>query len=307
MKKILILLLLIFLCSCKKEETKQLKIVSPSGAPSLAFLSEFDNENFETNSNPKNIIAMLNSDNGADIIVIDSVSAIKAINAGAPYKLLANLTFGNFYIASTGNDDNNQIDVEDKIVIFGRGSTPDLIFHFLYGEQFDENIEYVDALADAGKVLAIGKNLITDNIIDYVFMAEPVLSNVLANSEAKTYGKAKIYANIQELYLEKTGQEMIQASILVKDGVDVNEYSKQLEDQINKLLTNQEYVDSLLLNKDSEEIAKIYGIGSKMIKKVLNDNCIGLGYKLAIENKSAIDTYIAIFGMEKTSEEIYYH
>ena len=43
-----------------------------------------------------------------------------------------------------------------------------------------------------------------------------------------------------------------------------------------------------------------------MAKKVLTKNSIGLGFKKAYDNKEAIDSYISLFGMEKTVEEIYY-
>ena len=91
---------------------KTLKILCPTGAPAVAFYNYAKDSNFETNSVPKNIVSEMNQNSTKDIIVIDTVSGLKAINNGAPFKIASTITFGNFYIASTGNDDNNQFRVD---------------------------------------------------------------------------------------------------------------------------------------------------------------------------------------------------
>lgn len=318
MKKIIILLIvLLSIAGCNKQEIKEeidyvyegLGIITPTGAPSLAFLNHIDDDmGFETNSNITNILAYMNSNSDKRVIVVDTISGIKAINKGAPYKLAANITFGNFYIASTGNDDNGIMDKGDSVVLFGQGATPDIIFHYLYGNDFDETIEYVGAVQDAGKVLASGKNFETQNDIDYVFIAEPVLTSVLNNTNAPTYQKASIYQDIQKIYEEKTGNKMIQASIFIKDDgyiVDPDDFLTYLEVNINEIINNKEYVDYFIKDKDDENISTVFGIGKNMIYKVLENNSVGLGFKRAYENKQAIDSFISIFGYGETSEEIY--
>lgn len=300
------------LCSCKEEvrnyDYNSLTIISPTGAPSLAFLSDADNPNFETNANASNIVAMMSSSSDKEVVVIDTISGIKAINKGAPYKLAANITFGNFYIAATGNDDNDVMDKGDVVVLFGQGITPDIIFHYLYADEYDENIEYVNAVSDAGKCLAAGINYETGSIVDYVFIAQPILTNILSNSNNPTYDKASVYQNIQDKYQEKSGKQMIQASVFIKDDdyiIDKNDYLNYLKDNINKMLNDDAYVSSLLSGKDKEEISAIYGIASDLIPFILKENLIGLGYKKAYDNKKEIDDFLSLFGIEETSAEIY--
>ena len=323
MKKILLcLLVLISVCACSavKEETannavenledySKLTIVTPTGAPSLGFLNYIDSPTFETNSTVNNILSMMTSTSSKQVVVIDTISGIKAINKGAPYKLAANLTFGNFYIASCGNDDNSIMDKGDRIVLFGQGTTPDVIFHYLYGNEFDEGIEYVAAVSDAGKCLAAGKNFETGNEVNYVFIAEPILTTILNNKEVPTYSKAGIYANIQEIYREKTGKNMIQASMFVKsDGSikDIDSFYNYFSNNINSILTDPGYVETLLENKSDEEVSSIYGIKPAMIKNVLTKNTVGLGFIKAYDNKESIDEFISLFNLEKTNEEIYF-
>ena len=316
MKKIILLLIaLLIICGCDKKVSEEdfnyssLGIITPTGAPSLAFIDCINNENFETNSIPNNIISMMNDSSDKRLVVIDAISGIKAIKNGSPYKLAAIITFGNFYIASTGLDDNGVMDKGDKIVLFGQNMTPDIVFHYLYSDEYDSNIDYVNAVSDAGKCLAAGKNFQTGESVDYVFIAEPVLSTVLSNENVPTYKKSSIYKNIQDEYTKKTGSLLIQAGLFVKDDgyiKDINDFYNHYEDNINKILTDNNYVNSFLTDKSKEEVSSIYGINPELINEVLKNNSVGLGFKKALDIKEEIDKYIKLFGMEETSGEIYY-
>ena len=68
MKKYLSVLalgLVTFLSACVKSNTNNLKIVSPTGAPAVAFYNFADNDNYTTNSTPANIVAMMTKDGPA--------------------------------------------------------------------------------------------------------------------------------------------------------------------------------------------------------------------------------------------------
>lgn len=311
-KKYLILSTLFLLTACGgKPDTSTLHIVCPSGAPAVAFYNEAKNARFETNSKPDNIVAMMTEKSDKDIVVIDTVSGIQAIQNGAPYSLAATITFGNFYIAATGNDDNQVMDADDKIVLFGQGKTSDFIFHYIYGNKFDANIEYVAAVKDAATCLATGKNAVTNSTIDYVFVAEPVLYATLNNANAATYGKASIYANIQELYQEKSqGLSLIQASVFVRNATDKKQletYLGELETDIQSALENPNLVQEGMSQISLEEATTLYGIAPAIAKAVLADgNRLGLGYKKAIDQKTAIDQFIQLFDLGPTNEEMYF-
>lgn len=306
MKKYSTLLLSLLLTSCNVDSSS-LKIISPTGAPALAFYNHSLNSNYETNSTPSNIVSMMNSSSDYDVVVIDTVSGIKAIEKGAPYKIAATITFGNFYIASTGNDDNNTFEKEDTIVIFGQNQTPDLLFKYIYGEGY--NIEYVTNVQDAAKCLAAGKNMITGSTVDYVFIAQPALYTILNNKDAKTYGKASIHINIQDEYFRKSGNNVVQASIFVNSNSDRNQLKsllKGLENDIYNVLENPKLIQSNL-NTEDKAINDKYGVNFNACMSLLNDNnAIGLGYKKAIENKDNIDKFIGLFNIGETNEEIYF-
>lgn len=310
--KHLLLIPLLLLTSCNSNvDTSSLKIVCPTGAPAICFYKESENSNFETNSTPSNIVSMMNSNSDKDIVVIDTVSGIKAINNGAPYKICANITLGNFFIASTGLDEDNIMNEGDTIILFGQNQTPDYLFHYLFEDKFDDSIEYVTNVQDASKCLASGKNLITKSNVDYVFIAQPALYTILNNKEALTYGKSSIYMDVQEEYKKKSnGLSIIQASIFVKEASDskvVNSYLKELKKNIELAINNPEVIAEPI-SKIGEELAlSLYGVNLNVAKNVLSDNNkLGLGYISAKENKQAIDNFINLFGVEDTNEEIYY-
>lgn len=314
MKKILIILLslVLFGCSIKEEKTDKLSIVVPTGAPSLAFYDQLDNDKFNT-GDAQSIMPELKSDNGSDIIVIDTVNGIKALNSGAKYKLAANITFGNFFIASTDHDKNGTMDEGDYIVVFSQGATPDLIFHYIYGDDLDSSIHYVQAVTDAATCLIKGINILDDSrdineepYVDYVMIAEPALTTAMAQNE-----KISIYANMQQEYMLKSdGNQMIQASVFVSDRLtnkQIDEFLASLKEKIDDLAMNAEIFAEATSSLSDAEVKEIFGIpNSKIATKVIKKNLIGLGFKNAYYNKEAIDEFVSIFGLEKTNEEIYY-
>ena len=305
MKKILLLIPALLLSGCNSRKA-ELKIVCPTGAPAIAFYKEFHNSNFETNGVPSNIIAMMSETSDKDLVAIDTLGGIQAINKGAPYKIAASLTFGNFFIASTGNDANGQMDVGDKIVLFGQNQTPDKLFHYIYGNQYDEGIEYVGNVQDAAKCLISGKNAVTTHSVDYVFVAQPVLLNALAKNT-----KAAKYANIQDLYKEKSeGKELIQASIFVKNTSskkNVDKYLTQLEKDIEEAVKNPDVITETFKGEEAEQLVSTYGADpSNFVKAIQDNNSLGLGYKKASSNKENIDAFLSLFSIEKTDEKIYY-
>lgn len=303
MKKRYLLLTLLYLTSCNVDHSS-LKIICPTGAPSLAF---YNTLNFETNSTPSNIVSMMNGNSNYDVVVIDTVSGIKAINNGANFKIAATITFGNFYIASTGNDENNIMDKDDTIILFGQNQTPDLLFHKIYGEGY--NIEYVTNVQDAAKCLVTGTNMISKSVVDYVFIAQPALYTVLNNANAATFGKASVYANVQEEYKKITDKDLVQASLFVNNNSDlkvIKSFLKDLENDINSLIDEPSLL-SEKIDYNNQELTTKFGVQFAACEKLIKENnSIGLGYKSAIENKNNIDEFISLFNMENTDEEIYF-
>lgn len=303
MKKIYLIPLTLLLVGCSTTNNeKTIKILCPTGAPAVAFYNYSTSGDFET-GNAQNIASMFTKTSPYSAIVIDTLSGIKAIENGAPYKLASTLTFGNFYIAATGNDDNETIDKDDSIVLFSKGMTPDIIFHYIYGDIYNETIQYVDNVNTAKSVLETGKNL-DGTLIDYVFIAEPALTGA-----KKVNPKVKTIVNIQEEYKKKSdNKSLIQASLFIKNDLDkeqADSFLNRLEKDINDgLLDPQKVFDSM--NKN-ENAVQLFGVTPALAKTTLmNNNAIGLGYKRSKDIKGDIDHFLELLGKDITDEKIYY-
>lgn len=307
-----LIILLLALTSCSGSTSKQLKlsVLSPTGAPSLAFYNYPTDAKFETNSNPQNIVAEMSSGN-KDIIVLPTNAGIASINKGAPYKIASTITFGNFFLAATGNDEDKTLNEGDNVILFQQNGIPDKVFSYLFKDELTSfNIKYANAVSDAAACL-INNGQFSDKdestfVADYVLIAEPALTNALAKNT-----KASLYLNIQEKFKEKTGgKELFQASIFVSNKADkklVNSFLASLEKDIKTVLENGDlFLEKLDVLTKEEQTVK-YGVASKIAASVTKkNNGLGLGYKTAFDNKGAIDTFLSIFGLNETTEEIYY-
>ena len=143
------------------QSTSDLKIAVPTGAPSIAMsaFADLGSTGFETLTDPSTIVPkMLHG--LVDVAILPTnvgSNAIVAKNAG--YKILGTITFGNLYVASTGNDEDGVMDKNDYIVSFQKGAVPDKIFHYIYGNKFDNALHYVSSAQEAAVCLKLGKNL----------------------------------------------------------------------------------------------------------------------------------------------------
>ena len=112
-----------------------LKILAPTGAPSVAFYNFAKNANFETTGNPKQGLIPMFQTNNYDIIVAPTQGGLmQVIKQNANYKLAATITFGNFYLVATGHDDDGILNEGDKVLIFQETDVPGLVFKYTYGD-----------------------------------------------------------------------------------------------------------------------------------------------------------------------------
>ncbi len=292
--------------SCSSTTTREVNIICASGAPAVAFYNHALDDHFIT-SQADAIKSQFTKNSEYTIIVVDLLSGINAIKNGAPYKLAANLTFGNFYLAATGNDDNTTLDATDEIVIFGQGTIPDKLFHYVYGDTYNEAINYVPTVQEAKAVLETGKN--GNEPMDYVLIAQPAL---FASIASQNNPNITVYANMQELYATKSnGKRPIQASVFIKNTLDIDaseNFLTTLESDIENALNNPTLIkEGMDQAGDATAVAKKFGTGSGPAFQVTkNGNGMGLGFERSKDIKEEIDAFLSLLGAEATSEKIYY-
>ncbi len=317
-KLVLLPATLLLLTSCgQQEDTSEIKFISPTGAPALAFYDQGSNENYATNSTPTNVAAELQK-NDYDCIIFDSVSGLKSIKKNnANYKLLQIITAGNFYLVSIDKEpDTNGIyelpNQDDVVVSFGKGNIPDLVYNRLCSEYWNinTNVEYVDGVKDAGAVLKTGKY--NGNDVDYVFIAEPVLTSITNDKTANTYGKVNIVRDIRAEWKNYSGQDgLAQAGLFVHKNALENKKSKLTEfivhmnSSIEIAITNpNSAADTLSAFGTSEEQTARFGFNANTVKTVQGNDKNGFGL-LAPSKTVDVNAFLEKLGQEIFSDDYF--
>ena len=306
-KIILTILPLIALVGCNKGEVEReikLTVAAPIGAPAVALYSRLFSDKTEINE-ASNVQTWL-STGTYDVVIAPTNAGVTFISKkNAPYKLAATLTFGNFYVASTGHDTDGTMDKDDYVVVFQQNNIPDKLFQYVYGT--DYNVHYVSDNTASVRALMSGKNEADNNAdVDYVLVAQPGLHNVMKQKQ-----NVSVYQNLQEEYQKKSNGELTQASVFINNNVskeDADEFLKGLKQDVNNLLAKPEkMVDKYLKDYSELQVSAKLGVNQTVLKEVLPDNLLGLGYKEAYSNKTSIDAFLVNLGLgNETSEEIYY-
>lgn len=239
MKKLIIVcLLLLSGCTQSNSDDKQLSILSPFGAPSIALMEVMIQQEHN-----------VNLVNGADLLVSSLVKEqveydiiIAPINLGltlinnnqSDYRCLGVVTWGNLYIVS----DDKEFDVlNDSFAAFGKGSIPEKIINHVFNDSIA--IEYFPSVLDAQAQLLQSKS-------NAALLAEPIVSATLLQDE-----KYHVVADLQMFYQEKTGfHNYPQAGLFVhKDSYNDNyELINQVVNEMNEYVVSISNQQDILIN-----------------------------------------------------------
>ena len=319
MKKALLLLipaLLVTGCNHKQQKEEDYKlnlsIAAPSGAPSVCLYKYLADESKVEIRSPEEAsgIAAYMATGAKDIIILPTNAGIQQIvKNNANYKIAANITFGNLFIAATGHDDDGVMNGDDYVVLIQQNNVPDKLFQYCYGDLNLTNTHYLTQASNVKNVVATGKNPEDSNAdVDYVLVAEPAFAAGKSQNANATQ-----YASIQEVYKTKSGnKEITQASVFVSNSADkeeVNKFLAALEKDINEFVADPSVIDKYVEGFDQVTFASKFGVGNAQLLKTLttNGNRMGVGYMNALENKANIDQFLSMWPViGVTSEEIYY-
>ena len=321
MKKALLLLIpALLLAGCgekNKEEPVEeyklnLSVAAPSGAPSVCLYKYLADESKVEIRSPEEAsgLAAYMATGAKDIIILPTNAGVQQImKNNVSYKIAANITFGNLFVAATGHDDDGVMNGDDYVVLIQQNNVPDKLFQYCYGDLNLTNTHYLNQASNVKNVVATGKNPEDENAdVDYVLVAEPAFAAGKSQNANATQ-----YASIQEVYKTKSGnKEITQASVFVSNNANVEEVNKfltALEKDINDFVANPSVIDEYVTGFDQVAFASKFGVGNAQLLKTLttNGNRMGVGFKKASENKANIDQFLTMWpAIGATSEEIYF-
>ena len=279
-----------------------LKVAAPAGSPAIALFAHIGEDSVEINA-AENVQGYMTDAADKDMVILPTNYGINAIvNKKVGFKIAATVTFGNFYLLSTGLDDNSELTAGDKVLAFQQNGVAGKLLNYVYG---DRNLD-ITYLADAKSV----KDAILtsqDFDYDYVLLAQPVVKVILEKKSSYS-----IFADLQSDYKIKTnGKEITQASIFVKNSADVELVQKALEtikSDINHMISNPQDLISQTSSLEQEKVSAKFTTTAETVKYLIeNGNQLGVGYKDALSNKANIDSFLNALGMGETNEEIYFH
>lgn len=206
-------------------EDTSLNVLCPSGAPTLAFLSSYEeitaNGKFDVVDGSDLLVSELSkADSEYDVIVAPiNVGAQLLAKGATTYRLDSVLTWGNLYVVGT----EGALSGEGTIDLFGEGAVPQKIY---------ETVGLETSLTPT--YLSSGQLVQADLLSGQVqagLLAEPLVTATIQKAQSQGL-TLTVLADLQELYSEKTGTTggYPQAAIFVKEGVDISSLTEKIND-----------------------------------------------------------------------------
>ena len=206
------------------DESDTANILCPVGAPSLAFVSEYENitENGKIDfvDGSDQLVAELSKDNSEyDIIVAPINLGAKLIASDqSDYRIQAVITWGNLYLVGTSKEALSQT---GELALFGEGAVPQLIVEAT-------NIETSLTPTYYQSATLVQQQLLAGNV-QVGLLAEPLASATIA--KAKQSGlELSIITDLQESYGE---DGYPQAAIFVKEGKNYDSLFSKIDEFTN--------------------------------------------------------------------------
>lgn len=282
-----------------------LKILSPTGAPAVSMYNFVSG--LRTVLNPATELLPEFAKDNFDIIVAPAKGGLnKIVKANANYQMAAVVTFGNFALVSTGNDDNGVLDEGDAVLYFQPADIPGAVFNYLYGDLGLNTVSVDDVKLTAG-ALNTGKITVGGSEIqlDYVFSADPLITNLNKASHIKE--------RASDAFLAKSGKRIIQAAVFVNKNTDkakIDEFLTLLQGDMNSALTNaSNIVTTFNLFGNTTEQENMFGVNATTVYNSMKDyNGLGIGYLRAKDAQEEIDYFIndILKSNLELDEKVYY-
>ena len=266
-------------CSTNKESYSA-KILCPTGAPTLAFVSEYENimENGQidfVDGTDMLISEFSKANSDYDIIVAPINLGAKLIEKGqTSFKLEGVITWGNLYLVGTSED---ALNGDGEIALFGEGAVPQKVYTSVNAESSLKANYYQSATL-------VQQQLLAGNV-KVGMLAEPLATATIA--KAKQQGlELKVVKDLQAAY----GDEGYpQAAIFVKGDKDFSQLFKGIKEfTSNGYEGLQSYLETITFEKLGLPGVEI------VVKSIERQN---VRYEKASDHKEAISDFLKLFNI----------
>lgn len=286
MKKLLSLLIVFLLVSCSSpvKEPKELKILSPTGAPAVALIPVMS-DNVELVSGPDNLqAALVNENSEYDVVIAPLNLGANLISQNkTKFKLHSIVTWGNLFLVARNPE-------VKTLAVFGEMAVPGLVFKAIQDELKLDGIEvqWVPSVQEAQALLMSDK-------VDAAMLAQPLVAATLG--KAKQEGiELSILSNLQEVYNQKFGVNSYpQAALFVHESVSENDVNALVKEM-------SEYVANIP-NKEADFLADVESVTAEKLgipngQLIFNSfKQLGLELKQVGDVKEEIKQFLELFNL----------
>lgn len=266
-------------CSTHKE-SYSVKILCPTGAPSLAFVSEYENimENGQIDfvDGTDMLIAEFSKANSDyDVIVAPINLGAKLIEKGqTSFKLDSVITWGNLYLVGTSED---ALNGDGEIALFGEGAVPQKVYTSVNADSSLKATYYQSATL-------VQQQLLAGNV-KVGMLAEPLATATIAKAKQQNL-ELKVVKDLQAAY----GDEGYpQAAIFVKGDKNLSQLFKGIEEFTSNGYENlQSYLETITVEKLGLPGVEI------VVKSIERQN---VRYEKASDHKETIRDFLKLFNI----------
>ena len=274
MKRLLPLAFLALLASCggiPEEETYDVKWATPTGAPTLAFYPEAENQNWFSSATPATQILPHFGDNAYDALVFDGSQALTNIKANnRNYALAKWISGGTFYVVSTKYQASDAAPESPRVMAFMKQGNISKAFRDLaknkwgwgeYPADTSDSVFYGDAVSAVQGQLAsmLSAGTVAEDPYDYYLVADPVYSAMTAQFKKAGLPLYTVYDMQSEFKALHGGADIPAAAIFVnKDSYAahpeaIDSWLAGIQSNINVVATNLDPVIEEVKKSDSED------------------------------------------------------
>lgn len=293
MKRLLPFAFIALLASCGGDAPQDdyvVKWATPTGAPTLAFYTEAENDNWFSSSTPASQVLPHFGDNAYDALVFDGTQALTNIKVNnRNYGLAKWISGGTFYVVSTKYQATDAAPASPKVMAFMKQGNISKAFRDLaknkwgwgtYPADSSENVLYGDAVSAVQGQLAsmLSAGSVEADPYDYYLVADPVYSAMSAQYKKAGLPLHTVYDLQAEFKALHDGADIPAAAIFVnKDsyaahGKAIDSWLSAIQANINVVATDLNPVIDEVKKSDSEDGKSNprFGISSSALTIVKN-------------------------------------
>ncbi len=317
------LLPMVFLASCATSKASssssvasyEVKWVSPTGTPALAFYRDGYNSNWVSSSSPAEVVVPELKKSDYDAVVFDGISGLNVIkksNGTSKYKLAEWITGGSFYLVSSKHTSEEAFVTTGSVESFAQGGIASTVFEKIAKEKwgFTGTINYEAGVAGVKSTL-----LKNSDAYDYYVIAEPSLYEVQSQMD-----NLNIICSLQDEWKEAGYGNIPGGALFInKDRYDVykdkiDAFWTRMKVAKDNLISNPadaiRYLNSYENNDNhAKKLAARFGISDvSSIESLQKDGANKLNFVASSEvsNKKAVaNDFAAALGLDSYSDELF--